>query len=68
MSKNITYKKAMNELNKIIEEIQSSDLDIDNLSKQIARAQELISLCRAKLRTVESEVKNLENNEAGKDA
>ncbi len=67
MSKNITYKKAMDELNKIIESIQSSDTDIDNLSKKIARAQELISLCRTKLRNVESEVKTLENNDLNTD-
>ncbi len=52
----ITYDKAFEELNQILEDIQSSDVGIDEIAKKSKRANELLKFCRDKLRTIESQV------------
>jgi exodeoxyribonuclease VII small subunit len=55
--KQITYSRALNELEKIIAEIESEETDLDVLSEKVKRAASLIKLCRQKLRSTEEEVK-----------
>lgn len=52
----ITYDKAFEELNQILEDIQSSDVGIDEIAKKSKRANELLKFCRDKLRTIENQV------------
>lgn len=52
----ITYDKAFEELNQILEEIQSEDVGIDEIAKKSKRANELLKFCREKLRTIENQV------------
>jgi exodeoxyribonuclease VII small subunit len=47
----------LNELEKIIAEIEAEETDLDLLSEKVRRAASLIKLCRTKLRTTEEEVK-----------
>ncbi|MDA8432479.1 MAG: exodeoxyribonuclease VII small subunit [Nitrospiraceae bacterium] len=56
-AKQITYSRALNELEKIIAEIESEETDLDVLSEKVKRAAMLIRLCRQKLRATEEEVK-----------
>jgi exodeoxyribonuclease VII small subunit len=56
-AKQISYSRALNELEKIIAEIESEETDLDVLSEKVKRAASLIKLCRAKLRSTEEEVK-----------
>jgi exodeoxyribonuclease VII small subunit len=59
MAKDITYSDALNELNEIAREIENESIAVDELTKKLKRASELISLCRAKLRMTEEEVKKI---------
>jgi exodeoxyribonuclease VII small subunit len=59
MAKDITYTDALNELNEIAREIENESIAVDELTKKLKRASELISLCRAKLRLTEEEVKKI---------
>lgn len=52
----ITYDKAFEELNQILDDIQSEDVGIDEIAKKSKRANELLKFCRDKLRTIESQV------------
>ncbi len=52
----ITYDKAFEELNRILEDIQSEDIGIDDIAKKSKRAKELLKFCREKLRTIEDQV------------
>lgn len=52
----ITYDKAFAELNKILDDIQSEDVSIDQIAVKSKRANELLKFCRDKLRTIESQV------------
>jgi exodeoxyribonuclease VII small subunit len=55
--KQISYSRALNELEKIITEIESEETDLDILSEKVKRAAALIKVCRTKLRSTEEEVK-----------
>jgi len=68
MNKSFSYKKAMKELNEIVEAIQSQDIDIDQLATKIKRAQELVGLCREKLRSVEDEVAMIDTDNNSEEA
>jgi exodeoxyribonuclease VII small subunit len=43
------YTAAIDELDAILRELESSDVDIDRLADRVARAAELIALCRQKI-------------------
>ena len=45
------YAEALNELDTILRELESSDVDVDRLADRVARAAELISLCRDRIST-----------------
>lgn len=43
------YAEALAELDAILRELDSSDVDVDHLADRVARAAELITLCREKI-------------------
>jgi exodeoxyribonuclease VII small subunit len=43
------YAEALTELDAILRELESSDVDVDRLAERVARAAELISLCRDRI-------------------
>lgn len=53
----LTYSKAMQELESIVAQMQSDNCDIDALAAYTKRAAELIKYCREKLFTTDEEVK-----------
>ncbi len=57
--KDLTYSKAEEELNSILEEIETENVDIDNLTKKIKRACELLKFCNTKLKSTDEEVKKI---------
>lgn len=61
MSKNkeLTYSQALKELEKIVKEIESDEVDIDILAEKIKRASQILTFCKGKLRTAEDEVKKV---------
>ncbi len=54
-----TYTEAMKRLEAIVAKIESGETDIDSLSAQLKEAKGLIALCREKLTRVETDVKNI---------
>ncbi|OPX30028.1 MAG: exodeoxyribonuclease VII small subunit [Candidatus Omnitrophica bacterium 4484_171] len=57
--KSIEYSKAIEELNKILSDLESENIDVDELSGKVKRAIELIRLCKNKIKRTEMEVKNM---------
>lgn len=53
----MTYKKAVEELERIVSKMQADDCDIDSLSALTSRSLELLKFCREKLFKTEEEVK-----------
>jgi len=57
--KEFSFNKAVIEIENILHNIESGDLDIDKLSVEVKRASELIKECQKKLRTTEEEINSI---------
>jgi len=55
----IKYSRAIEELDGIINRIQNEEVDVDDLSKEVKRAVELIKKCKEKIEKTELEVKQV---------
>ena len=63
MSKEINYEAAVKELEEIVSKMENYELDIDQMSVQLKRAQELMKLFKDKLTKTDEEIqKILANN------
>ncbi|MEM9857082.1 MAG: exodeoxyribonuclease VII small subunit [Bacteroidota bacterium] len=51
-----TYQDSIEELEAIINKIESGDVGIDELSSLVKRSAELIKACKSKLRNTEAEL------------
>jgi len=51
--KKLTYKDALNELEKIIIKLEEDAVDVDELTKHVKEATELVNFCRDKLKNTE---------------
>ena len=58
----MTYKEAIAEIEKILRSLREEQNNIDTLSERVARATELIALCREKLRKAEEDVNKIVGN------
>ena len=52
----LSYKEAITEIETILRSLREEQNSVDTLAERVARATELIALCRAKLRKAEEEV------------
>jgi len=57
--KKLTYDSALNELQIIVSEIDGEEIGIDELSKKVKRAAELLKFCQEKLRHTEDDVNEI---------
>jgi exodeoxyribonuclease VII small subunit len=55
----ITYTAAFEELKTIVQEIESGDISVDDLSLKVKRATELIKICKSKLTQTEENVQKI---------
>lgn len=58
-TKKLSYTEAYNELNTILSKIESGELDVDDLSKQVKKASELLKVCKSKLYDTETEIEKI---------
>lgn len=63
MKKQPTYTEALEELEKLSEEIESGHADPDTLLVKIKRTLELVKYCREKLRETEAELGKMKASE-----
>lgn len=54
-----TYTQAFDRLQKIVSQIESGELDIDQLADMIKEANKLIAFCNDKLTKTDEEIKKL---------
>lgn len=53
------YADALRELDAILRELEGSDVDVDRLADRVARASELIALCREKISTAKVKIEQV---------
>ncbi len=58
-SRQLTYSLALTELEEIISEIESEEINVDILAEKVKRAAYLIKFCKGRLRDTEEEVKKV---------
>ena len=67
----LTYTSAITELEEIVNEIESGEVDVDVLTVKVKRASELIKFCKDNLRDTQKEVnkvlEGMETREADTD-
>ncbi len=57
--KKISYNEAIGEIEEILQQIESEELDVDDLSDKVKRVSALIKICKDKLHKTEVEVENI---------
>ena len=57
--KEIKYTAAFDELQQIVEEIESGEISVDELSEKVKRASVLIAVCKEKLFKTEDDVNQI---------
>lgn len=66
--KNISYKEAVVLIEEILQQIETGELDVDQLAEKVKQASELLKLCKDKLFQTEQEIgKILNDMEEGKE-
>jgi exodeoxyribonuclease VII small subunit len=59
MKEELKYEQAYQELQTIVHRMENDELDIDQMSEQLKRAQQLIKLCKDKLTKTDEEIKKI---------
>lgn len=57
--KEFSFNSAVSEIEKILRNIESGELDVDKLSLEVKRASELIKQCQKKLKNTEEEINSI---------
>jgi exodeoxyribonuclease VII small subunit len=57
--KEFSFNEAVVEIENILRNIESGDLDVDKLSVEVKRASELIKQCQKKLKSTEEEINSI---------
>ena len=57
MNRKFSYTKAIDQINKILSDIEQGELDVDQLSEEVRKAIKLIGQCKDKLRETEESLK-----------
>ena len=53
------YKDALRELELILDQIESDEVDLDELAARVERAASLLQLCRARIEQTEQQVRRI---------
>ena len=62
MKKAPNYEEAVSQLEEIVQKMESGELDIDMMSTELKKAQQLIKLCKDKLTKTDEEIKKILEN------
>jgi exodeoxyribonuclease VII small subunit len=60
----IGYAAALAELDMILKELDSSDVDVDQLAHRVARAHRLIEVCRQRIEAARLQIQDLSGTES----
>ena len=59
---NIKYEEAVSQLEQIVANLEGAELNIDDLSSELKKAQQLITLCKQRLTMTDEEIQKILNN------
>ena len=56
---NIKYEEAVSQLEQIVANLEEGELNIDDLSSELKKAQKLITLCKQRLTKTDEEIQKI---------
>ena len=59
MTKAQKYEEAVQQLEDIVARMENDEIDVDTMTRQLAKAKQLIALCRAKLTKADDEIQKI---------
>lgn len=59
MEKEVKYEAAVRQLEDIVSKLENNELDIDELSTELKKAQQLVKLCKDKLTKTDEEINKI---------
>lgn len=59
--KDLKYEEAMATLEQIVARMENNELDLDTMSEELKKAQQLIKLCKDKLTKTDQEIRKIIN-------
>ena len=59
--KDLKYEEAIATLEQIVAHMENNELDLDTMSEELKKAQQLIKLCKDKLTKTDQEIRKLLN-------
>lgn len=59
MSEEMTYRKAMDEMEALLNDMEQPDIDVELLSEKVRRVGVLLAFCKEKLSKSESEIEKI---------
>ena len=60
--KEIKYEEAVSQLEQIVANLEEGELNIDDLSSELKKAQKLITLCKQRLTKTDEEIQKILND------
>ncbi|WP_455074376.1 exodeoxyribonuclease VII small subunit [Prevotella fusca] len=57
--KEMKYEEAVRQLETIVDKMERGELDVDSMAAQLNQAQELVKLCKQKLKHTDDEIQKL---------
>lgn len=58
----IKYEEAVSQLEQIVADLEEGELNIDDLSSELKKAQKLITLCKQRLTKTDEEIQKILND------
>jgi exodeoxyribonuclease VII small subunit len=55
----ISYAKAIKEIEEILQKIENEELDVDELGASVKKAADLLKICKSKLHDTEEEIQKI---------
>lgn len=62
MDNTLKYEEAVAQLEAILRKMENNQLDIDSLTEQLKKAQQLVKLCKEKLTKTDEDIQKILNN------
>ena len=59
MPDKINYESAVKELEEIVRKMENDQLDIDSMTEQLKKAQQLVKICKDRLVQTDEEIKRI---------
>ena len=59
-----TYEEAISQLEEIVRQMETNELDVDQMNERLKTAQQLIKLCREQLIKTDEEIKQTLSNDS----